>query len=97
MKYILVVIATFFLTGCVTMLGKPEFPPAEKSLMVECKELGKLTTDPVTISQLMTSVVENYTLYYQCANKVKGWQEWYEKQKKNYNGESTDDDKLEHD
>lgn len=92
MKIIIILLLSFLITGCETF-GKPKFPDAEKSLMVECPELSQLPQDPVTISQLMTSVVQNYTAYHQCANKVKGWQEWYEKQKKNYEGKNTTDSK----
>jgi hypothetical protein len=83
MKYILIVLVSTMLTGCV-LFAKPKFPDAEESLMVSCKELTQLPNDTVTISQLMSSVVNNYTLYHQCALKVAGWQEWYNKQKKNY-------------
>jgi hypothetical protein len=31
---------------------------------------------------MLKTVVENYTLYYQCSTKVEGWQEWYSEQKK---------------
>lgn len=83
MKHFTILLASSLLSGC-GLFVKPKFPDAEQSLMVQCKELSQLAGDQVTISQLMTSVVDNYTLYHQCANKVAGWQEWYERQKKNY-------------
>lgn len=83
MKLFLTLLTILFLSGCDT-LGKPKFPEPETSLMVKCSELTKLPEDPVTISQLMSNVVSNYTLYHQCANKVDGWQKWYNEQKKNY-------------
>lgn len=79
----LIIAFSFLLSGCVT-LGQKPFPPAEVSLMEKCAELTKLNGETVTISQLMESVVNNYVLYYQCANKVEGWQKWYQEQKKNY-------------
>lgn len=81
----LTLLVSFLLSGCVTLSQKP-FPPAEVSLMEKCSELSKLQGETVKISQLMESVVNNYVLYYQCANKVEGWQRWYEEQKKNYEG-----------
>jgi hypothetical protein len=27
-------------------------------------------------------VIENYALYYACASRTQGWQEWYQEQKK---------------
>lgn len=89
MKSIILIASIIFLSGCST-LDQRKFPDAEKSLMIECPELSKLPNDPVTISQLMTVVVQNYTLYHQCANKVKGWKEWYEKQKNNYEGKNNE-------
>ena len=39
-------------------------------------------TSPVKASELLTTVVENYGTYYQVVEQVKGWQEWYQQQKK---------------
>jgi len=85
MKSITILILSFLITGCQTIKFWPDFPPAEESLMQQCKDLGQLPVEgTVTITQLMESVVNNYTLYYQCANKSESWQKWYEKQKKAY-------------
>lgn len=85
MKSISILFLTVFLAGCQTVGPWPKFPEAEESLMKKCTELAQLPTDStVTITQLMESVVNNYTLYHQCANKVTGWQTWYEEQKKAY-------------
>ena len=47
------------------------------------KELGKyIRKNPKKITEMLKTVVNNYRLYYQCSNKVDGWQEWYDKQKK---------------
>lgn len=72
-------------TGCSTVKPWPEFPPLEESLMKPCPELIQLPVDvTITISQLTESVVNNYTLRHLCANKVEGWKQWYETQKKIY-------------
>lgn len=92
MKPVLILFTVIFLTGCAGMDTR-KFPDAEKNLMVSCPELSKLPDDPVTISQLMTVVVKNYTLYHQCANKVQGWHEWYEKQKNNFEGKKIEETK----
>lgn len=36
----------------------------------------------VKASDLLTTVVENYGTYYQVVEQVKGWQDWYQQQKK---------------
>lgn len=85
MKLILSLCLAVLLMGCETTGSWPKFPAAEESLMKKCSELGQLPMDStVTITQLMESVVNNYTLHHQCANKVEGWQKWYEEQKKAY-------------
>jgi len=71
------------LYGCSTTVPvTAKFPPAPKSLTEKCAELKKLNNDPVTIVELHTTVIENYTHYYECAVKVEEWNTWYVKQKK---------------
>lgn len=82
MKYVTLALA-IFLTGCTTVAPvKQEFPQATKSLMESCPDLQKMEGDKVAITDLLKTVVNNYSLYYQCANKVDGWKEWYDQQKK---------------
>ncbi len=84
-----ILVLTIFLSGCsmftkLVPAGKPAWPEATPELMEKCKDLQQITGDVVTMTQLMKSVVDNYTLYYQCSNKVEGWQQWYEEKKKTY-------------
>lgn len=84
MKYLILVLAVV-LAGCTTVTPvKREFPQATKSLMESCPDLQKIEGDKVAITELLKTVVNNYSLYYQCANKVDGWKEWYAEQKKIY-------------
>ncbi len=84
MKYLALILAVT-LAGCTTVTPvKREFPQATKSLMESCPDLQKIEGDKVAITELLKTVVNNYSLYYQCANKVDGWKEWYEEQKKIY-------------
>jgi hypothetical protein len=85
MKILAVLLLSLFLTACQSIKPWPDFPPAEESLMKECKDLNRLSeSESVSITQLMESVVNNYALYHQCANKVSNWQSWYTKQKQVY-------------
>lgn len=86
MKYLVLAI-TVFVIGC----AKPvpvttEFPPVSEALLKKCEELK--TIEPKSggtpITDLLKTVVENYTLYHQCSNKVEGWNEWYQKVKNIY-------------
>lgn len=82
MKYLLIVL---LLAGCCTQIPvKQEFPKAIPELMKKCEDLKKLEGDKVAITDMLKVVVENYTLYYECAVKTDGWQEWYTEQKKIY-------------
>lgn len=84
MKY-LAVILTILIAGCSTVTPvKRTFPEATKSLLEQCPELQQITGDKVAITELLKVIVNNYTLYYQCSNKVDNWQEWYQEQKKNF-------------
>ncbi len=84
-----VLLLTFALSGCgmftkLVPAGKPAWPEAVPELMEKCKDLQQISGDAVTLTQLMKSVVDNYTLYYHCSNKVEGWQKWYEDKKEAY-------------
>ncbi len=71
------------LTGCSTTVPVvAKFPEAPPSLKGSCPELKKIEGDSVSIVDLHKVVVDNYTEYYACAQKVEGWNEWYVKQKK---------------
>lgn len=73
------------LTGCSTTVPvTAKFPEAPKSLTEPCVVLKKIENEKASIVDLHTTVVENYTAYYECSTKVDGWNEWYSKQKKNF-------------
>lgn len=82
MKHLVVVVA-FALAGCVATPVKRTFPDAPPELKKQCEDLQMISsTNPLAITELLKVVIQNYTLYYQCANRVEGWQEWYDTQKK---------------
>jgi len=82
MKHLAVIFA-IFLAGCSTVTPvKRNFPEVPKTFMEQCPELQQIVGDKVAITDLLKVVVNNYTLYYQCSNKVDGWKEWYDEQKK---------------
>ncbi len=80
MKYLIAL--TILLTGCSTTVPvKRNFPDVPQSMTVLCPELKKIEGDPVSIVDLHKTVVENYTLYHECAVKVDAWNEWHRTQK----------------
>lgn len=82
----LIFISFLFLTGC-GIFKEPvpivmTFPDSTPDLMKKCEELKTVEGDKVAMTDFLKTIVQNYTLYYQCSNKVDGWQEWYTNQKK---------------
>lgn len=80
----LIVILTLLLTGCSTAVPvKAKFPDAPEMLMSKCPALDKVKED-AKLSEIATTVTNNYTSYYECAVLVEGWQDWYKIQKNIY-------------
>ena len=77
------ILSLVLLTGCSTVVPvTAKFPDAPKSLTENCPPLNKIESDSVSIVDLHKTVVENYTLYHECALKVEQWNDWHVKQKK---------------
>jgi hypothetical protein len=84
MKTIILGLAVL-LAGCATPTPvKRNFPDAVIALQEKCPELSTVdgAGKEVAITDLLKTVVKNYGLYYECANKVDGWNEWYNTQRK---------------
>ena len=83
MKYLLLAIAVL-VSGCTTVPVTAKFP--EKPKYTEaCPQLQKLN-EGAKLSDVSTTVNINYTTYYECAVKVDTWKEWYEVQKRIFEG-----------
>jgi hypothetical protein len=86
MKIIILAFAVL-LAGCsISTPVKRNFPDAVPALQEKCPELSIVENagKDVAITDLLKTVVKNYGLYYECANKVDGWNEWYTKQRKTF-------------
>lgn len=82
MKIVSIVLLSAFLSGCSILVPvKQKFPEAVPELKEKCPELLQLQGTQISITDMLKTVVQNYNTYYQCANKVEGWNEWYDKQK----------------
>jgi len=78
----IIIISIFFLTGCSTLFPssiKLEELPA--SLSTSCPDLKLVDQNTDKLSEVVTTVADNYALYHSCRTKVNGLQEWYTKQK----------------
>lgn len=89
MRLIVISLIIFLLGGCAMFRQPvpvvPKFPEAMPELLKKCEELKTIEGDKIPITDLLKTVVYNYTLYYQCSAKVDGWQNWYELQKNIHN------------
>ena len=84
----LVVLAiSLALTACSTLVPVAmTFPEAPgKQAMVACPNLQKLKDD-ARLSDVSRTVTINYSTYYECAVKTDAWIEWYEIQRRIFEG-----------
>jgi hypothetical protein len=84
------IIAVFVLamcSGCSTPVPiTTKFPePPGRGAMIVCPDLQKLKDD-AKLSDVATTVTSNYGTYYECAVKTDAWQEWYQIQKRIFEG-----------
>ena len=82
---LLVLAIAVFLAGCSTVVPvKQEFPVAPSILLERCPDLMQIDDGKNSLREMLKVVIQNYALYYQCAEKTHGWQDWYNQQKKIY-------------
>jgi hypothetical protein len=85
MKYAVLLIAVL-LTGCSTTVPvTAKFPDAPRMGLGRCPQLMTVP-EGVKLSELTKTVTINYSTYYECAVKADQWQEWYEVQKRIFEG-----------
>ena len=84
MRYLLIAL---LLSGCATVVPvTARFPePPSKGATTACPALQKLKDD-AKLSDVANTVTVNYSTYYECAVKADAWQEWYEIQKRIFEG-----------
>ena len=87
MKYLLPIL---LLAGCSSfkspVVVSAPWPDAPLSMMEACPDLKPVDTNTDKLSDVLTVVTDNYTQYYLCAGKVDDWNNWYNTQKKIYEG-----------
>ena len=83
----LVLIAALALSACSTPVPvKQQFPVAPAALLERCPDLLVIDDGKNSMRDMLKVVIQNYALYYQCAERTHGWQDWYTEQKRIYNG-----------
>lgn len=82
---IILFILLICLAGCSTVVPVTAKFPDKPSSVELCPPLDE-AKDNVKLSELTNTVAKNYSTYYECAVKVETWNEWYEKQKRIFEG-----------
>ncbi len=82
---LLAILLSLSLAGCTTVPVVAKFPEVPAYLKVKCPQLENLQSDP-KLSDVARTVTINYTTYYTCAVKNDAWIEWYEIQKRIFEG-----------
>jgi PBP1b-binding outer membrane lipoprotein LpoB len=83
MKYLSFLMLLLVLQGCSSPVPvKRNFPQAPDVLLEPCPPSLKSLNSGAKLSDIATTIVENYTTYHECAIKNKTWIEWYQNQKK---------------
>lgn len=87
MKYIVTLTAVAMISACGTTAPVvAKFPEAPgKGAMRACVDLKKLP-DETRLSEVARTVNDNYGSYWECAVKVDTWIEWYEIQRRIFEG-----------
>ena len=84
--FVLVVMLVLAITGCSTVVPvTAKFPDAPRAGLATCPQL-QTVQDGVQLSELTSTVTVNYGTYYECAVKVDQWTEWYEIQRRIFEG-----------
>jgi len=79
---VIFIILAFLMTGCSTTVPvTARFPDAPVLILEKCPPLKTIEGEKVSITDLIKTVTQNYTTYYECAEKNNAWVEWYQTQK----------------
>lgn len=80
MKYLLIAL-TVLVSGCSTTVPVTMKFPEKPADVDACPQLKKLD-DSAKLSDVSTTLNNNYTTYYECSVKNDTWNEWYQTQKR---------------
>jgi len=84
---LLAMVSILLIAGCSTTVPvAARFPDAPILLLEKCPQLKTIEGESVSIIDFTKTVTLNYTTYYECAVKSDAWIEWYQIQKKIFEG-----------
>lgn len=83
---IIVMFVLAMCSGCSTVVPvTAKFPEPPRLGLGTCPQL-QTVPDGVKLSELTNTVIVNYGTYYECAVRVDQWNEWYNIQKRIFEG-----------
>lgn len=83
MKKLLLVVA-LVLSGCTTIPPVyPKWPDAPQEIKQVCPALREIEST-TKLSDVVKSVVDNYSTYHECRIQIESWIEWHNTQKEIY-------------
>lgn len=82
---ILALLMVILLAGCSTTVPVTVKFPEPPKYVEKCPELSKLSDD-AKLSDIANVVALNYSTYFECALKNDAWNEWYQTQKRIFEG-----------
>lgn len=82
MRYLILML---LLSGCsIFVPTRPSWPEVPNEISEVCPQLEKLAPDTSKLSDVVSSVSNNYSTYYECQAKHEAWVEWYKNQRQIY-------------
>ena len=86
MKKLLILLPlVLLLSACDESIAvKPVWPQVPDELKAACPDLKQVKPETDKLSDVIDIVVDNYSQYHDCQDKVDMWVEWYNKQQKIY-------------
>jgi len=84
MKKIVLITLILSLYGCASTPVPVErhFPKVPDELKTPCpSDLKKIDPNTTKLSDVVSTVIDNYSQYHECGIKVKAWIDWYDQQK----------------
>lgn len=75
-----ILLLSLLLCGCSTTQYVPVMPDVPESLKTPCQELDQIDSNAST-KDAVKVIVENYSKYHECSDRVTSWNDWYSKQK----------------
>ena len=87
MKKLLLVGAFVLLSGCATTVPVTmNFPQVPEELKTSCPDLKTIPEGTTKLSEVVSAVTVNYSQYQECKIKIDAWTQWYNSQKKIFEG-----------